>query len=243
MDTSKLVLVLPAALLAALAQQRADDGNPLDKFLHLSDSDAIIYMNTAFDHGMAPEFTAGLPAILRRHSAAVLPILERRIEEALRSPNPLDAFSDKTVDARMAITTAAASIAFPENEYSLKEISKLLAIDDQRFGWLVGNALVGAGEKNYVGLIYHGFDLGSEPLNRRMIALMEGMFSSTSVGGIDQLKHWWAEAMIEKYGHATTEVDWANDPIATHLNQKLAWSLHDEVLRLCAEAAVARKGK
>jgi hypothetical protein len=66
-------------------------------------------------------------------ATSLLPVLERRIEEALKSPNPLDPFTDKMADPKRAINLAAATIAYAADGLALEEISKLLAIDDGRF--------------------------------------------------------------------------------------------------------------
>ncbi len=59
----------------------------------------------------------------------------------------------------------------------------------------------------------------------------------------DELKHWWAEAMADRYGNMPPEVQWINDPIATRLRPALAASLHDEVLGLEAEINASRPKK
>jgi hypothetical protein len=125
------------------------------------------------------------------------------------------------------------------DEYALKEASKLIALDEKRFDLLVRNTLLSASvRRNPFAVAYRGFAIGDPAVDKRIVA-WAGSQLAQSLGTEfvqGQLMHWWAEAMAGKYGAAPTEVNWVNDPIASRIDPALAGSLHDEVLRLGAEA-------
>jgi hypothetical protein len=77
-------------------------------------------------------------------ATVLVPLIERKIGEVLRSTDPLERFTDKTVDPQRFVSIAALSIAWSGDEQALKEIGKLIAIDEKRFGTLVRNTLLAA---------------------------------------------------------------------------------------------------
>jgi hypothetical protein len=226
-----------------LAQQRAGSNPFYDRFLKMSSAEAIGYTNTAFDHGMPTGLTEGLPVLARSQSAEVLPVLERRIEEVLKSPNPLDLFTDKAAEPRRAIDLAASTIAYACDDNALKALAKLIAIDDQRFGWLVGQTLDCGAGRSFFPVAYAAFSFDNTVLNRKMAEWIERQFADKHDLRQGELKHWWAEAMADRYGNTPPEVQWITDPIATRLRPALAASLHDEVLGLEAEINAPRPKK
>ncbi len=54
------------------------------------------------------------------------------------------------------------------------------------------------------------------------------------------MKHRWANAIVDRYGAAPTEAEWAHDPIVTRLKPHLAASLRTDVYRFALEAMQAR---
>ncbi len=90
---------------------------------------------------------------------------------------------------------------------------------------------------------YRGFEIGDPAVDKKIAAWIELQFANKTEFSQRQLKSWWAEAMAEKYGAAPTEVNWANDPIATRFRPELAASLHDEILQLGREAFEKRAKK
>jgi hypothetical protein len=250
MDTrkSKIILASVAAVTLFAQQQAAPTGDTGDRFADrlnsMSEAEQIAYVNSAFDRGMPPELVDGVAVLLQTHSAVVLPVLESRIEETLKSASPVDSFTDKTVTPQKVIDLTAQDIAWAGDENALKAISRLIAIDEKRFGRLINGALISAEpRRNPFVVAYSGFELREAATDRRIAAWAEQQFDDRSDHRQRELKRLWAEAMAEKYGHAPNEVDWANDPIATRLNPSLAASLHDEIFRLGAEAAAARAKK
>ena len=155
----------------------------------------------------------------------------------LRSQSPLDCFTDKTVEPQKFVDLAAMIIADAGDEYALKEISKLIAVDEKRFGTLVRVTLTAAqGRGNPFVVTYRGFKIDDPALDKRLVEWIEPQFDNKTEFRQGQLKRWWAEAMVDKYRGVPNEVNWANDPIASRIRPELATSLHDEILRLAAEA-------
>jgi len=193
---------------------------------------------------MQVDETETLGTLVLARSSLVLPMLEKKIEEVLRSQAPLDCFTDKTVEPQKFIDQAALTIAYAGDEYALKEISKLIAVDGKRFGTLVRGALTAAqNRRNPFVVAYRGFEIGDPALNKKLVEWIEPQFDNETEFRQEQLKNWWAEAMLDKYGGVPNEVNWANDPIASRLTPARAESLHYEILRLAVEAFEKRSNK
>jgi len=230
----------------ALAQQApAADQEPLARrILSMSETDQIAYISLDLDHGMPIDENEPLGSLILGRSSLVLPMLERKIEEVLKSANPLDCFTDKTVDPQKFVDLAASAVAYAGDAQALQEISKLLAIDEKRFGTLVNFALLnGEIYRNPFTVAYRGFEIGDPAVDNRIAAWAELQFADKGEFRQGQLKRMWAEAIVEKCGCAPNEVNWTNDPIASRIKPALAASLHDEVLRLGAEAFAKRTKK
>ncbi len=239
------IVIAGMTIVAAAAQQPVARQEPLAKgILSMSEADQIAYTHSDLDQGMPIDQNAPLGTLVLTRSSLVLPIIGKKIEEVLKSPNPLDCFTDKAVDPQRFVDLAASTIAYAGDEQALKEISKLIAIDEKRFGRLVAFTLINAEiYRNPFTVAYRGFYIGDPALDKRIGAWAELQFANKTDFRQGQLKHWWAAAMAEKYGAAPTEVHWANDPIATRLPPELAASLHDEILQLGREAFEKRAKK
>jgi hypothetical protein len=180
-----------------------------------------------------------MTVLILGRSSLILPIMEKKIEEVLKSPNPLDCFTDKTADPQKFVDLAAWMIPGAGDEYALREVGKLIAIDEKRFGMLVRNTLLAAENlRNPFTVAYRGFEIGDPAVNKRVVAWIGQEFDDKTEFRQGQLKHWWAEAMVERYGGAPNEVNWASDPIATQIKPELAESLHYEILRLAVEVCI-----
>jgi len=175
--------------------------------------------------------------LILNRSSLVLHVVERKIEEVSRSTDPLECFIDKTVDPKWSVDMAASSIARSGDEQALKEISKLIATDEKRFGTLVRNTLFAAqNRRNPLVVAYRGFDFGDPAVDKRMVAWVETQFDTRVEFAFRQLKHWWAKAMVERYGGVPTETQWLDGPIASRIKRAPSGSLHDDMFRLAAEA-------
>jgi len=248
MDIKNLFRVGLVALGASMAlaqQQPAADQEPLARrILRMSEADQIAYISMDLDQGMPVDLYDPLGMLVLNRSSLVLPMLEKKIEGVLRSPNPLDCFTDKTVNPQKFVDLAAWTIPNAGDEQALRELSKLIAIDEKRFGMLVNLALLNAEiRRNPFAVAYRGFQIGDPAVDKRIAAWAELQFDDKGEIRQGQLKHMWAEAMMEKCGCAPNEVSWANDPIASRIKPALAASLHDEVFRLGADAFAKRAKK
>jgi hypothetical protein len=229
------------------AQQQSAPRQELlgDRILRMSEGYQIAFVNSDLDRGMPVDMIGPLEMLVLNRSSLVLPMIEKKIEEVLNSPNPRDCFTDKKVDPQYVIDLAAATIAGAGDEQALKETSKLLKIDSKRFDLLVKRSLLAAisGGKPFT-IAYRGFEIGDPEVDKRIVAWAEEMLIGDAVeSGAYSMKGRWAASMAEKYSGAPTEVNWANDPIASRLTPELAASLHDEILRLGAEAFEKRSKK
>jgi hypothetical protein len=204
----------------------------------MSDADQIAYVNQRLNEGLPPAQDDAMGPLISSRSSLVVPIIEKKIEEVLKSPNPQECFTDKTVDSTRFVNVAAVSITEAGDEYALMAVSKLMALDAARFGIFVRNTLDEAETRqNPFLLAYKGFEIGDPAVENRILAWAEEQFhDDTTEFRHGQLKHWWAEAMVEKYHHRPTETDWHFDPIASRVKRELADPFHDDVIRLAGEA-------
>jgi hypothetical protein len=199
----------------------------------MSEAEQVAYVTSNLNRGMPVALNDPLNMLVLSRSSLVLPMLEKKIEEALASRNPLDCFTDKTVNPQKFVDAVAWTIPGAGDQQTLREISKLIAIDEKRFGMLVNLALLNAeGHRNPFEAAYRGFEIGDPAVDKRIEAWAEQQFADKPAFRQGQLKDMWAGAMAEKYGAAPNEVTWANDPIASRITPELAASLHDEMLRL-----------
>jgi hypothetical protein len=212
----------------------------------MGEPEQMAYINSVLDQGLQVDNTDPLIVLISVRSSLVLPMMERKIEEVMKSSSPLDLFADKTIDPQRFVDVAASNIAYAGDEYALTAASKLIALDEKRFDLLVRNTLAAAqNRRNPFTVAYRGFEIGDPAVDKRIVAWAGTQFAQSL--GIEfaqgQLKHWWAEAMAEKYGRVPNESDWADDPIASRIKPELAASLHDEILQLAAEAFEKRVKK
>lgn len=241
MDTrhfSRLALA-SASIAVAVARQQAPAQQTLaNRILRMSEDEQVAYTNSILDQGMQIDETDTLGMLILNRSSLVLPMMERKIEEVLKSASPLDCFTYKSVDPQKFVELAASNIAYAGDEEALKQASKLIAIDEKRFGRVVLQTMLSVrGTRNAFIIAYHGFEIGDPAVDKRLIAWFVLQFDNKTVFAQGPLRHGWAEAMVDKYGGAPTEAEWEADPIASRITPELAASLHDEIFQLGAEAA------
>ena len=242
MNTTKVLAIFTLAAATGMAQQSA--GLTMDKeaahLLKLSEAEQKAYVNSAFDHGLPQATVNTVTTLIRERSATLAPVLGDRVVEALKSPKPIDCFVDKTVDPQASIMAAASAIAYAADENALKELAKILAVDDRRFGWLIGYALSDGGSRNFFPVAYKGLEIRSAPLEAKMIAWIDKQIQDDPDAADSQLKTWWADALVERLGHAASATDWANDPLVKKIKPELAQLERDPVLQLSAQEAQRR---
>ncbi|HWC98189.1 MAG TPA: hypothetical protein VG456_15620, partial [Candidatus Sulfopaludibacter sp.] len=141
-----------------------------DRVSHMGDSDIEAYVNTRLDRGLGVEEHDRMGLLIMTRGSLVLPIIEKRIEQILKSSNPRDCFIDKNVNPDSFIALAASSISWAGDLSAMRELSKLVVIDEKRFGTLVGPTLYTAANKgNPFVVAYGGLSIGNPGLDRRIL--------------------------------------------------------------------------
>jgi hypothetical protein len=232
---------------AAQVPNPACDPSPARLILELPEPAQVACFNEWLARGMPVPAPSGISVLVRARSAVVLPILEKKIEEVLTSRSPLEYFTDKAVDPKRFVDLGAVTIADADNELALRELSKLMRLDEQRFSRLhvVQRVLLGAQNiGNPYTLAYRGFEIGDPAIDRGIVAWAEELLGDEakrySIQSDDNIRgqRWaWAEAIVQRYGGVPTEKQWKTDPLASRLNAQMAASLHGSVMRHAAEAA------
>jgi hypothetical protein len=69
-------------------------------------------------------------------SPLVLPLVEKKIEQVLKSASPRECFTDETVDPNRFVVVASWGMANTGSEQALVEVAKLIKLDEKRFGQL-----------------------------------------------------------------------------------------------------------
>jgi hypothetical protein len=255
MDTrATLQLTILATATAALAAAQAlhGDRSIYDRINVMSDAEQVALAKSILDRGVRVPDDSPLDILARGRSSLILPIIERKIEDVLRSPNPLECFTDKSVDIETTINIYCARIAGAGDQQALQEASKLLKLDEKRFDRMVENTMSAAiGNGHGFTLAYQGFELGDPAIDRRIMAVIEDVlekelpnignpiFENVSVSP----RREWAEALVERDGGAPSEAQWAADPIASRLKPALRQAFHNDVVRFSIEAAAKRTQK
>jgi hypothetical protein len=214
-----LPLVFAASCLTTL---RGQDAIPAARtILDLRETEQIAFINRTMDLGFPENRADQMTMLIINRSAMTLPLIETKLEEALKSRSTPKAFVD----------TAAEMIAYAGDEVALRAIAKLVVIDEEKFGPLVGRTLDNAKNwRNPMNVAYQGLAIGREPISGRIVAWAEGALAS------DQMQRAWAEAMLDRYGRVPDESDWVSDPIASHLKSGVLAKVRQSV-RLFAEGA------
>jgi hypothetical protein len=263
-------LVTAALTLTALASAPHAFGQgipdtPSRRLLRASEAEQIAAVKSALDQGLPPEQFGVVGPLFYNRSSLVLPLVEQKIEQVLKSAAPLQYFTNKNVDPATWVYSAALAIAETGDGQALKEIAKLIKLDEKRFGTLVGKALDNsqdyAKSHNPFAVAYLGAAIGDPAVDQRIAAWTELNLTTdsaeraradaaarrfgarTAPAPSDKMKHLWAEALLDKYGNVPNEAQWATDPIASRLSAPLALALHNEVLQFALEAQEKRAGK
>jgi hypothetical protein len=178
------------------------------------------------DLGFPDDRADQMTMLVINRSSLVLPVIEARVESALQSEPPVKAF----------IETAIEMIVYAGDEQSLRAISKLMAIDETRFGPLVKRTLDNAGNwRNPFTVAYGGLEQGDEAVARQVMAWTETALVS------NRRQRAWAEAMVMRYGKVPDESVWTTDPIASRLKNGASPELRQSMLRFATEAQKKRE--
>jgi hypothetical protein len=230
-----------------------DPKSDLRRLLKANEAEQTAWIEWHLRAGMPPDDTFGM--LILNKSEVALPLIEQKIEEVLRSPSPLEYFTDKSVDPQKFIHSAAGAITEAGNVQSLKEAAKLIKIDEKQFGWMVDRTLIEAWSyRNPFAVAYGGLGIGDPAVDSRVAAWVQVYLSDeipvgTARGVVVQpmeefdkkrFRGWWADAMVEKYGAVPTESQWAVDPVVSILGIMRSKILHDDVMRAASEALQKR---
>jgi hypothetical protein len=238
MDTGKSsCLALAAFGLAAIAYPTSMRGQePLSsRILKWSDADQTAWISSHLDQGMPPGDV--LTMLVLNKSSLTLPLMEKKIEQVLHSASPLECFTNKEVDPQYFVAIAALTISEAGNEQALQAVSKLITIDEQRFGKLVDRTLGHARNyRNPFTVAYHGLEIGVPAVDQKIMTWVEEQLADKDQYGIVEVRRYWADAMLDKYRGVPVSSEWASDPIVSRLKAPQAASLHNEMIRYTSEA-------
>ena len=135
-------------------------------------------------------------------------------------------------------------ITYAGDDQSIQMVRRLIKVDENRFGGLVGATLTSSSAwRNPFGVAYRVFDIGDPAMDKRIAVWGESQLTTKAGTTAAQMKRWWAEAAVDKYGAAPTERQRVGDPLASRLSFPLAEAIHNELLRLAVEALEKRSRK
>jgi hypothetical protein len=155
------------------------------RILKWSEADQVSWINSTLDKGMPVDLGGVLNMLVLNKSSLTLPLIEKKIEEVLQSASPLDCFTNKEVDPHQFVEIAAVTITEAGNEQALRTLSKLIKIDDKRFGDLVRLALLHAqNRRNPFTVAYRGFEIGDPALDPKIMAWVEEKLADKDQYGI-----------------------------------------------------------
>jgi len=241
--------ILLAVVTPRLVHGQADTWR---RILSASTDEQATWIKAYLGRGMPavePDSSIITMLILNR-SETTLPLIEQKVEEVLRSPSPAACFTVQSVDPQKFIDFAVGAIVGPGDLQSLKESTKLIRIDEKRFGSMIGAAMANSSAyRNPFGLAYLGLALDDPAVEsgiRAFLRLQLRDRASPIPGAAEaetaQVRGWLAMAMVDRYGGVPTEEQWAADPIVLRLESLRTPQLHDDVMRAVAEA-LQKRGK
>jgi hypothetical protein len=244
----------PLALAVAILSfaQGAPQENTPERLSRMSDAEQVAMAKSLLDRGLPSDGDqgAGLGDLALGRSALILPLIEAKLEDALKASNPLDGFTDKTANPEAIIMYLWEIIAAAGDKQSLLEASKLLKLDEKRFDRMVLQTMYAAyNRRNAFTVAYRGFDLGDPAIDKRLIEWASEhlgndvrKLSNPIYDNVPGARHEWAEALVERYGAAPSQTQWMKDPIASRLKPELS-VLEYHVRQLAGEEAAKRNKK
>jgi hypothetical protein len=212
------------------------------RILKWSPADQITWLNSYLAAGMPVDDT--LVVLVLSRSSIVLPVLEKKIEETIHSVSPRDLFDSPSIDPQRVIGIAASMIAYAGDAQALQEESKLMKIDEKRFGDLVRLTLFHANNRgNSFTLAYRGFEIGDPAMDTRIAAYVKERVEAKQAVDRGTTFAAWAEAIVEQHDGVPNANQWARDPIASRLEPVDAADFHREMIPLMNAAAKKRPKK
>lgn len=196
------------------------------RILDVAENTQAAFITTTMDQGFPIDRADQMTMLILNRSAITLPLIEERV---------IQTFKSKEESNGQFIGIASEMIAYAGDEHSLRVIGRLIALDENRFGILVGRTLDNALDRRNPFLVaYSGFEFGDKAISRRIVEWSERVLAS------NRMRRLWGEAVIGKYGRVPSKAEWASDPLASRLSQSDADSLRSVVLRFAEEARSKR---
>jgi hypothetical protein len=222
-----LAVICAASLLQVCVAQTAKDAETVKSILRVSEAEQVEFVKSVLEQHFPENEGDRFSLLLVNRSALVVPLIESKIETELGSASRSERF----------IELASAMIAYAGDEHSVRAISKLIRIDERRFGTFIGRTLDNAGKwRNPFGVAYQALDLGDGTVAGYTTMWAEAALTS------DRMQRVWAEAMLDRYGKVVpSETEWAQDPIASRLKDRASPELRQSVVRFAAEAQSKRE--
>ncbi len=115
------------------AQSAADEGFA-QRVLRMSDAEQVAAVRAYLDAGAPVGQEQGIFGLAMAHSELILPVLERKVEEVLRAQDPMDCFTNKNTRPDSVIALVVSMITHSDGDPAMKELAKLVALDEKRFG-------------------------------------------------------------------------------------------------------------
>jgi hypothetical protein len=201
-----LAALLPAAFICLdpeAALGRAQSEMPSARsILQWSVADQTEFINSTIEQGFPESRADQMTMLIINRSHLTISLILANLEDGLSMESASPRF----------VATAVEMIAYAGDEESLQAISRLMRIDEERFGWLVGRTLGNAANwRNPFTLAYRAFDLADAKLSRRVAEWSEEILKDAGP------KKQWAKAILERYGRLPDDSEWAKDPIASRL--------------------------
>jgi hypothetical protein len=265
MTTERLLLASILLGLASIGWSQSEPEPLAHQIVKWSEAEQAAWIRSTLDQGIPPDLGGAFGTLVLAKTDLALPLIEERIEQVLKSASPLDLFTDKSVDPQRFVAAALGSIEYVGNEQSLREVAKLLHVDEERFDDVVQRTMLGAAAlRNPFPVAYQGFAIGDTLLDTRLaiwadwelaekrppfpasyLAKRHYGYASTDPSPepdaeIQNIRRLWAEALVDRYGGVPSEAQWQGDPIVSRLTPAMAQSFHDDMIRRTSDLVQKR---
>lgn len=218
--------LLLAVLLVSSSVHGQDVVPAARTILDLSEGEQVAFIRSTMELGFPINRADQMTMLVINRSALALPLIEAKMEEALKAVPPQAAF----------VETASEMIAYAGDESALRAVCKLVALDENKFRQLVGRTLDNAGNwRNPFSIVYRGLEIGNEVVSRYVVVWVESALASNG------MRRKWAEAMLDRYGKMPADSEWAMDPIVSRLKDRASPELRQSVMRLAEDAKRKRE--
>src|SRR5262249_32405793 len=151
---------------AQTAPTDSKDFNFRDNILKVSEAEQVAFIRSALDQCIPPDLGGALTMLVLNKSSLTLHLIEERIEEVLNASKSLVCPSNRQMDTAVFINLAVSAMIYAGDVEALKQLAKLMMLDEQRFGAYVGLALINAATfRNPFSVAYGGIDLANPNLS------------------------------------------------------------------------------